>query len=97
LPYDVEKIQEVKTGYFALKNSSILIFTISLFQVPVQAVESDSSSTPFTWPGMDSNRETNPLDKIQIEFKTSTTDFQKGFFNPEAIRMTGFQMRYPAD
>jgi len=89
LPLVDLKNQEVKLDLFALKNSSILFHDFSIPSAS-PAVESDSSSTPFTWPEWIVTAKQITLDKNQIEFKTSTTDFQKGFFNPEAIRMTGF-------
>jgi len=66
--------------------------SISRFPIPkwpVQAIESDSSSTPSHLAGMDSEpRKQITLDKNQIEFKTSTNDFQKGF-------QSGSQFEWP--
>ena len=82
------KNQEVNLELFSLKNSSILFHDFSIPSTNA-AAESDSSTVPFTWPEWVVIAKQITLDKNQIEFKTSETDFQKGFFNPEAIRITG--------
>jgi hypothetical protein len=87
LPLVDLKTQEVQLDLFALKNSSILFHDFSILSAN-QTAESDSSSTPFTWPEWIVNAKQITLNGNQIEFKTSETDFQKGFFNPEAIQIT---------
>jgi hypothetical protein len=82
------KTQEVQLDLFALKNSSILFYDFSIPSIN-PTPESDSSSTSFTWPEWAVNARQITLNENQIEYKTSETDFQKGFFNPEAILITG--------
>jgi translocation and assembly module TamB len=81
------KNQEVKLELFELKNSSILFHDFSIPSAN-SAAESDSSSVPFTWPEWIVSAKQITLGNNQIEFKTSEIDFRKGFFNPEAIRIT---------
>lgn len=88
LPEADLKTQTIKLTKIELESSSILFHD---FSTPTDnsSAESDSSSVPFAWPEWIVNVKQITLNNNQIEFKTSDTDFRKGFFNPEAIQITG--------
>lgn len=81
------KNQQVKISKIELRDSKILFHDFST-PTDTPVAKSDSSTAPFAWPEWVVDVKQLTLDKNQIEYRTSQTEFQKGFFNPEAIQIS---------
>lgn len=92
LPLADLESQVVNLDQFKLENSSILFHSFS------PATESDaaapeSETATFSWPDWEVNAKEILLAQNKIEFKSSQTAFRRGYFNPEAIRLTELSAR----
>ena len=96
LPMADLETQKVELNLFTLNNSSIRFHDFSPAALADSTTAKEDSEQAFAWPDWIVIANQISLASNKIEFKTAQTDFQAGYFNPEAIQITGLSADFSA-
>ena len=96
LPLVDLETQKVELNLFKLNNSTIRFHDFSPTAPADSTRAKDDSEQAFAWPDWIVTAKQISLENNEIEFKTARTDFQRGYFNPEAIQITRLSADFSA-
>ncbi len=93
LPLVNLKTQEVDLDLFTLNNSSILFHDFSPSPPADSNADASADTATFSWPKWTVRADQLDLNENTIEYKSADTDFKKGYFNPEALKIDGLSAK----